>query len=393
MTTLYGTPPEPNHDARNRAGDVPPIVYARAAHFFPDETGRHTLSDDLLVEIARRLKRGDGPLDIVLLTDDAQRALVSRLPMGLALAAVVAEREGWSDNAPAGTNSPIAVVSGVPNLQKSVAENDLLIVDAHKARVLVEPDAEEFVRLQAERHRARVLLGAAHTPAQTQAGRAVPVWASVRSARDVSDALAWGADGIVVEAGGDLTGEIAYAASFEPDENNPFPDVPETMSLLSVVEAVGGGAVGLLLPFENLDPALVLSLASVSELRWAISPDDLPLPLPDLKAELAALKNEESETDIPQMTGAALPLFAALTNTIVGETAQNDLSAFDELWVAPGALDDATLGDVYALPPVRVLIGDALDMLPDALALGARGVVVAPQLIGVTKDMIRQQPN
>ena len=133
----------------------------------------------------------------------------------------------------------------MPNLQKSVAENDLLIVDAHKARVLVEPDAEEFVRLQAERHRARVLLGAAHTPAQTQAGRAVPVWASVRSARELSDALAWGADGIVVEAGGDLTGEIAYAASFEPDENDPFPDVPETMSLLSVVEAVGGGAVGL----------------------------------------------------------------------------------------------------------------------------------------------------
>ena len=97
MTTLYGTPPETVSDARNRAGDVPPIVYARAAHFFPDETGRHTLSDDLLIEISRRLKRGDGPLDIVLLTDDAQRALVSRLPMGLALVGIVAEREGWSD--------------------------------------------------------------------------------------------------------------------------------------------------------------------------------------------------------------------------------------------------------------------------------------------------------
>ena len=392
METLYGTPRQ-NTDNKNTRAPAP-IVYARAALFFPDETGRRTLSDDLLIEAARRFKRGDGPLDLVLVTDDAALALVSRLPTGFILAGIVAEKnyDGEDKN-----NAKIAVVAGVPGLQNAVHADDLLIVDGEKSRVLVEPEAEEFVRLQTERHRARLLLGAAHTSAQTLAGRSVSVWAAVQNARDVEGAISGGADGIVIQAGGDLLDETL---SPPPDDDNPFPDPDDApVSLLHVVEAVGGGAVGLLVPFGILEPPLILGLAGVCELRWAVSPGDLPLSLPEVREEMADLLKE---LDAEGRAQGAVPQFAALPQFVEtageGDAANENLAAFDEVWLTPNLLETLSLGDIYALPPVRVLLSDlgdagALDLLPDAVALGASGVVVAPALVEQAKDLIRQQPN
>ena len=362
-------------------------MYARAALFFPDETGRRTLSGDLLVEAARRIKRGDGPLDLILVTDDAALALLSRLPTGFVMAGVVAEKDDDRSN-----NPQIAVVVGVVGLQNAIHENDLLIVDSEKSRVLVEPDAEEFVRLQTERHRARLLLGAAHTPARTQAGRMVSVWASVRNARDVPDAISGGADGVVLEEGGDLLRDFL---SPPPDDDNPFPDPDDAPpSLLTIVEAIGGGAVGLRLPFDVLDPMLLLSLAGVSQLCWGIAPSELPLPLPELRDQMTELlKETEAEGRAP---GAVPPFAAVLETEQSAAEASEALSPFNEAWMPPDVLETLTLGDVYGLPPVRVFLSDGdgdLAPLPDAVALGVTGVVVLPAQVAEAKDIIRQQPN
>jgi hypothetical protein len=352
---------------RGAGGSDP--VYARAA-LLHDDGGRPTLDGDLLSLTFKRLKRGEGDLDIVLVTQDPAQALLLHLPSGLALAGVVAERELAPSVLPDG--SRVAVVSGVTGAREQIAEGDLIIVDAERGQVIVEPEAGEFVRLQAERgHRPRVLLGAAHVPAQTQGGRIVPVWAEVRTRAEAEAAVESGADGLVVVPGGDL---------LPGDEEDPDAVLPR---LLAVAEAVGGGDLVLAASPDLLDPLDVVRLAPRARLRWALDPDALPLPLSDLRAELAALAAEETDS----LRAAAVPPLAAERTTLVPA---EDLSGWDEVLLPAGVVADLSLTDTFSLPPLRARMGTDLDLLPGAVAV-AVGLIVPAAEVESAKEMVRAQ--
>lgn len=338
------------------------IVLARAA-VVRDQSGRPTLADDLLVESARRMRGGDGPLDVVLVAPDAAPALLLRLP-GLSVVGVIAE-------GPLSAPLPeaIAAVGGVSEARDRIPEGEWVIVDAVRGRVLVAPDAAAIARVQSAPERPRVLLGAAHTPASTQSDRAVAVWAVARSAGDLDAALDAGADGVLIALPSDFV---------DPDAFSP---VAQVQGLLPVIEALGGGPVALFVPADLLDPLAVVNLAARCDAYWLLEPDALPIPVADLRAELSALIAEERDADRP----ARLPRLVAVLAP--DASLPDDLAAFDEALTLPGGAPPDLSG-----MPLRVWLPDSIETaLPPAVARGAVGIVVAPTQAAEAKDLIRIQ--
>lgn len=361
--------------------DAPP-VYARAA-LVEQVNGRPALSPTLLAMAAAHLRRGDEPLDVALVVEDAPQALWMPLPSGLNLAGVIAEREmqrGWHGLSP--DASPVALITGVAGARVAVQEGNLVILDPERGRVLVEPAAEEFARLQEARTRQRRLwLGDAHTPARTQSGRDVAVWASVRDFADVEVAMASGADGILLDGFGDIVRE---EHDTEEEEDEPF------ARLLRLTDLVGGGDITLMIPWDALDLSTIVRLAARSSLRWAWQLIDLPVPLPAFRAELAAAVQEERDEDRP----AALPLLSAALFRLgeIETLSDEELPLLDEALLVQADPTELTPGAAFLLSsPLRVLLGDELDLLPEAVASGAVGVIVLPSRISVAKDSVREQ--
>ena len=360
------------------SGGGDPIL-ARAALLSDDGSGRATLSETLLTDAARLQKRGEDPLQIVLVSADAAYALLLRLPAGLSLAGVIAE---WP--MAGGDSTPLPVVSGLENARESIPEGEFVLLDAERGRVVVAPDAVDIARLQeTQRRRAIVLLGAAHYPARTLSGQTIAVWARVYDAADVDEAMAQGADGILIDGPGDLLPEAAT-------------DPERTLTrLLAAVDRIGGGDVGLLASPDVVDPGTVVSLAARCRLRWILPPDDLPLTLPELREELKALTREEQD----ERRSAALPQIAALLGAVPAlDEPDEELFAFDEAVLFPFSdadIDALTLSTVYNLPRLRVYLSgnpgadDPVPALPAAAAAGAYGLIVPPSVVAAAKDQIR----
>lgn len=361
MMTLHG-----------QGNDAPP-VYGRAAQV-GEENGRPTLAPELLVIAANHLRRDEEPLDVVLVVEDAAMALWMPLPKGLTLAGVVAE----SAVPPTGKRDNLPIVSGISEARALIQEGNLLIVDPERGRVLIEPEAEEFARLQDARlQKRRVMLGSGHTPARTHYGRIIEIWASVRDFADVEAAIAAGADGIFVDGSGDIL----------PDPGETDEDPEEVRArLIRLTDTVGGGDIGLFTPFDALDLLDVTEMAACCTLRWAWQASDLPMSPAEFQAELTEIVAQNRDTGV----SATLPLLCAAVFQL-SDFPADATGHFAEVLLAQASPDDLTPGAAFALPPLRVLLGESLDCLPDAVAAGAVGVIVSPPLVGVAKDMVREQ--
>jgi len=225
------------------------------------------------------------------------------------------------------------------------------------------------------------LLGAAHTPALTLSGRQIAVWSLVRTITDISVALQQGVDGILIAEDSELIADVPWDADDEAEEM--------VFALLAqAADAMGGGEVAIAADMEAIHPRTIVRLAARCRLCWAFRPSALPYPMSELIDEMNALIDEEEENG----GGAALPRLAALV-TAAPDAGADDLSLidFDEaLWDAPTPFPHS----FGFLPPiVRVVVPDH-DMgeaLSDSVALGATCVIVSPERVSLTKDIIRQQ--
>ena len=369
MTVLQGN--------GTNAGTMP--VLAIAARI-DDAAGRFTLSDSILSLAACHLRRGDGPLDIVLVGSDASQALLLRLPKAFTLVGVVAE-QSLAFVPPA---EGIALVSGVDEALSAIQDGDWVIVDPGRGRVLVSPQAEEIARLQNAIHlRPSVLLGASHTPARTLGGRTIAVWARVSHRDDLDAALANGADGILIE-------ETSALLAF-PQEETDDPDGVILTRLLQAADAMGGGEVCIAAGMDTVHPRSIVVLAANCRLSWATDPAELPFSISEIYQELNVLIDAEEDDGKP----AFLPRLAAIVSHAPAVTGTDDLSLmdFDEaLWVAESLPDSAGF-----LPPVvRVVFPRKMEdssVLEAALAMGVVGVVVTAEEIEYAKDVIRQAEN
>jgi hypothetical protein len=332
---------------------------------------------------------------------DAAQALLLRLS-GLSVVGVVAEQDLPAGGGAAGIPAGMAVVTGVTGARDEIPEGEMVIVDPERGRVLVAPEATAVARLQsdAQKPRPRILLGAAHVPARTQNGVEVVVWAVVRTAEELEAAVEGGADGVVVWAPSDL---------LPPD---PADAEAHTRMLLRVVDAIGGGALGLDASPALVDPLSVVTLAAHCEARWILDPGRLGVPADDLRAEMEALVREERNAERP----GRVPLLVADLGLFSDEPADlaERLAGFDEVRLTvpgPSAFDDtvAEAADTAAAASERLVeVGTALgaagipfrvwlsatggtenDGLAAAVCAGAAGVIVEPDAVEATKDRIR----
>lgn len=345
-----------------------------------DTSGRFTLSDSVLALAARRFRRGEGPLDTVLIAADASHALLLRLPPAFTLVGVVAEKS--LDFVP--PTEGVALVSGVDEALTAIQDSDWVIVDPARCRVTINPQAEEIARLQNARHRRpSILLGASHTPARTLEGRTVAVWARVTDMADLEAAVAGGADGILIEENTDL---LSLSA---PDDE----DIDDVMlkRLLAAADAMGAGEVCIAAGMGTVHPRTIVILAANCRLSWAVPPDSLPFSVSEMYRELNCLIDAEEDEGL----AAFLPRLAAIVSRAPEISGADDLSLLDydeALWVGETLPDSAGF-----LPPVvRVVLpprSAETSALSDALAMGALGVIVLPGEIEATKDQIRQSEN
>jgi hypothetical protein len=359
------------------SGTMP--VLATAARL-DDVTGRFTLSDSVLALAARRLRRGDGPLDPVLIASDAAHALLLRLPSAFTLVGVVAEKS----LAFVPPTEGIALISGVEEALTAIQDSDWVIVDPARGRVVVNPQAEEIARLQNARHlRPSILLGASHTPARTLGGRTITVWARVGPAEDLELALANGADGILIDEDSEL---LALPSEYAEDMDEVM-----LKRLMAAADAMGAGEVCIAAGLETISPRTIVSLAARCRLSWAVPPDRLPVSVSEMYRELNTLIDIEED----EGKAAFLPRLAAIVSKAPEVSGEDDPSLldFDEaLWIAETLPDSAGF-----LPPVvRVVLPQPMKdfgTLEAALAMGIIGVVVTASEIEATKDTIRQAEN
>lgn len=354
-------------------------VYARAAILQEDATGRPTLDGDLLAQAFQRFKRGQETLDVILVTDDPMKALLLRLPPSLALAGVVAEADFPAENiSPASPGSrPVSLVAGVTGALETIPEGCLLIVDPDRGRVVIEPEAEEFVRLQAERgHRPRFMLGEAHLPAQTLGGRTISVWAQVRDEQEIEAAVQGGADGLVIAPGGDILPET-FADDVDSD------DTALLARLIAAADRIGGGEMTLAAPPDLLDPLLVVKLAPRVQLRWAISPEALPIPLAELRQEMESLVADETEALRP----ATVPLLVA---DLTSRAAFDPLEGWAEIILPANEVASLSLVDSFDLPPIRARFDNGLNDFTETAAV-ATALIVSPGLSAEAKENVRAQ--
>ncbi|GAB4463198.1 MAG: hypothetical protein OHK0029_31420 [Armatimonadaceae bacterium] len=350
-------------------------VLARAA-VLEEEGGRPTLNPDLLVEISRRLRRGDGALDIILVAEDAARALLLPLPRGLNLAGVAAESP--LESLP---TAPIPVVADLGKVREQVEEGQLVILDAPRNRVLLHPTAEDMARLQNGPIVPRYRVGSPHVPAYTQSGREITVWAALESLSEIPAARESGADGLLILPGGDLI---------------PSPDqLPgETLARWrAAADAWGAGDIALYGAVEDLDPLLLCRFAALCRLHWTLSPEELFLAPGELRSELKAMVQEGAEGDEP----VALPQLAAWEPEVLGgelseeEDSGDDLRVWDRIFAAPQRLTTLSALDILSLPPLMAILGEDREPLPSLAALGIAGVVTVPAEVPGIKDAIREQ--
>jgi hypothetical protein len=336
-------------------------VYAPAA-VLGDSDGRPTLPTDLLTLALRNIRLGNEPQDVVLVAENAAIALLTPLPPGLTLAGVVAEQD-----MPPPANTRLSVVTGVSGAREALESAALVVLDPARGRVLVDPEASEIVRLQEETHRARYLLGAAHTPAATQSGREITVWATLLYRGEIPGALEEGADGIVVQPFGDLLvgGEEMVR------------------ELQSAAEIIGGGDVTLIAGPDLLTPAMAVALASRCRLRWALSRHDLSVRVADLRKELDTLVAEERTAG----RIVARPLLVGYA----ADLTDPETTHFDELLMEAEEIASLSAEQALSLPPFRAVLGEALEYLPAAVNAGAAGVIVLPDRVAEAKEIIREQ--
>ena len=374
MEVLHGTPAAPG------------VAIAAAARL-SEEYGTATLSPDRLRRLGERL-RGFGtenpePEQIVLLAD--------RLPPGFWLAPLpglqivgLAAQSASSLSPPPGLPS----VTGLGEMLLRVAEeDDIVIVDGDRGRVYVAPDAVTVARYQTPlRLSRRFFLEGAHLPARTASdNRVIAVLCAAWSLSQAEDAMASGADGLVVPAGSDFLGTDTLAQTAGE----------QAQALGDLAQIVGGQPLYLDIPHDNLAlTALVRGAARLplhlvlrdpaereevqthlDEIEAALEEDDVLFGRVQLDCGFAAAGGD-AEDDLPETLDGFAGVF--LTGSLRG-------ASWERLLRAVGAAR-------HAGKPATVRIGGDWwpQVLGDTLGMGFSQLIVPPAAVADIKDAVRE---
>ncbi len=365
---------------------APGVAIAAAARLHED-FGTPALSPDLLRRMGERLRsfglENPEPEQVVLLAD--------RLPPGFWLAPLpgvqIVGLAAQSDTALSPPPAIPAVLGLGDALLREAEEGDIVIVDGDRGRVYIAPDASTLARYQAPLTLSRrFFLEGAHLPARTASdNRVITVLCAAWSAAQAEYAMASGADGLILPAGGELLG---------------FDTVPQTAGeqaqvLEDLARVIGGQPLYLDIPHDNL--ALTALVRGAARL-----PLHLVLRDPSEQDEVQARLDEIEETleDEDTLFGRVQLELGFSTQ---GGDAEDDLPETLDGWAGiflTGSLRDASWERLLraagqarrAGKPATVRIGGDWwpQVLGDAIGMGFGQLIVPPAAVADIKDAVRE---
>lgn len=325
------------------------------------------------------------PMDVILVAPDYESAASLALPWATVIG-IVAERAA-DDIRTNGRTRGVPALIGIPDVVAAVADDALLLLDADRGLLLVDPDPEIVAGYQAEHDRIaprrRVYLDYAHQPAQTLDGREIHVLARTETWEQVRQGVEAGADALYVPA------DTLIPADTVDEEQLDL--------LLRLVTEAGSKPVTLVGSVEDLALSALLQAAVRGEFTLA-------LPLHEgMEAYHAFLEylRETQETLMEQQTAQADIHFAGwfpanapptddlalfrIGRLIVEADTEIDTPENQEAW---GHLTQQATE--LLLPVERVLPEATTEAVENAVRVGAAGLIVTPDAVQRVKACLRE---
>lgn len=333
--------------------------------------GPSSLPYSILERAMKAVKRQSIPEDqpeVVLVSEQLFFAASLNIP-GLQKAAVVCESPDEVQGMP--MNVP-CIIDAQGAVGKITSET-IVIVDANRGMVLIDPDVHTFISYQQEleeiktRKRPRVFLESTHIPAKTQSGQSITVAARVRNLAELKTAVDQGADSV--------TAEFDLADPNAEDIVN------------SLMGTVGGKPVtfivnGLVSPFVSF----VLSLSVPDQVTFAFPAAEV-------------LSEKQRITEMMEMMDSSIidlphPHFAAIAKS--SDDSYTGMSAGVGVLLErePDELEGAIRNWLSAkkAKALTVVLGRNSNVIPTAVRAGASAMEVEPDLVQEAKEMIRLLP-
>lgn len=362
------------------------VAIAAAARLHED-FGVPSLSPDRLRRIGERLRsfglENPEPEQIVLIGD--------RIPPGFWMAPLPGVQiVGLAAQSAAPLSPPPALPSVLglgEMLLRAVEEDDIVIIDGDRGRVYVAPDAGTVARYQAPLTVSRrFFLEGAHLPARTASdNRVVTVLCAAWSLAQAEEAMAQGADGLVVPAGNNFLGTDTVAQTAGE----------QAQVLGDLARVIGGQPLYLDIPHDNLAlTALVRGAARLPlhlVLREPFEREELQERLDGIEASLedddtlfgrvqlemgVSVEGSDADDDLPETLDGFAGTF--LTGSLRG-------ASWERLLLAAGQARRAG-------KPATVRIGADWwpQVLGDALGMGFGQLIVPPAAVADIKDAVRE---
>jgi hypothetical protein len=333
-----------------------------------------TLLKEGLEAIKRMLDPTDYP-ECVLVCDNLATGLSAQIP-GINIIGIAAQSE---------TDVPIfepqvPCVMGLTNLLRSVSHGDILILDAHKGILYIDPDPRTLMHYQEieERHASKppIYIESAHMPARTQNGVTIDVYAYVENAAGLAKALEGGADGLIIGTPKEPeTGYYANILTAAVGKHVAFAAQQVDADLLRAVMkfALPIQVVSVLLPAAEYD-------SRAKEAQTIMESVEIEAFLNDLDPPNVALGILTEKADPKQAKIMDEPAILAvdLRGSAYLISRSDELRETVHAWVKDKDAKN-----------VIILLGNNLPAITTVVEAGARSVAVSPDLVSECKYIIR----
>jgi len=362
----------------------PGVAIAVAARLH-DDFGTQSLAPDRLRRLGERLRsygvENPEPEQIIVVAD--------RIPPAFWLAPLPGVQVvGLAASSPSPLSPPpdLPVVLGLDEAGLGlIEEDDILIVDGDRGRVYVAPDAATVARYQSPfLSTRRFFLEGSHLPARTASdNRLVTVLCSARTLAEAEDAMASGADGLVVPTDNDFLGAEALAQTAGE----------QAQMLGDLARIIGGQPLYLDIPPERL--ALTALARGAARLplhlvlrEWAEQPD-LQERIEEIESALegddalfgrlhlqAGVCAAGAEDDLPEALDGFAGVF--VTESILDASWERLLLASGQARRAGKPITVALNGDWWP------------QVLGDAVGMGFGRLIVPAAAVADVKDAVRE---
>ncbi len=362
----------------------PGVAIAVAARLH-DDFGTQSLAPDRLRRLGERMRsygvENPEPEQIIVVAD--------RIPPAFWLAPLPGVQVvGLAASSPSPLSPPpdLPVVLGLDEAGLGlIEEDDILIVDGDRGRVYVAPDAATVARYQSPfLSTRRFFLEGSHLPARTASdNRLVTVLCSARTLAEAEDAMASGADGLVVPTDNDFLGAEALAQTAGE----------QAQMLGDLARIIGGQPLYLDIPPERL--ALTALARGAARLplhlvlrEWAEQPD-LQERIEEIESALegddalfgrlhlqAGVCAAGAEDDLPEALDGFAGVF--VTESILDASWERLLLASGQARRAGKPITVALNGDWWP------------QVLGDAVGMGFGRLIVPAAAVADVKDAVRE---